>query len=91
MEYNNINSALRSIAGLFVMPISEVLLGKELGPIDPFGFLDCFLSSSVRDTSTCLIKVVNDRAGNANIQMARLIIKVPRITVAFISHLLICG
>lgn len=52
--------------------ISEVLLGKELRPIDPFGFPDCFLSSGVLDTSACLIKGVNDRAGNADIEMERL-------------------
>lgn len=72
MEYNNINSVLRSVDGLFMRAISEVLLGKELRPIDPFGFPDCFLSSGVLDTSACLIKGVNDRAGNADIEMARL-------------------
>lgn len=72
MEYNNINSVLRSVVGLFMRAISEVLLGKELRPIDPFGFPDCFLSSGVLDTSACLIKGVNDRAGNADIEMSRL-------------------
>lgn len=72
MEYNNINSVLRSVVGLFMRAISEVLLGKELRPIDPFGFPDCFLSSGVLDTSACLIKGVNDRAGNADIEMERL-------------------
>lgn len=72
MEYNNINSVPRSVVGLFMRAISEVLLGKELRPIDPFGFSDCFLSSGVLDTSACLIKGVNDRAGNADIEMARL-------------------
>lgn len=72
MEYNNVNSVLRSVVGLFMRAISEVLLGKELRPIDPSGFPDCFLSSGVLDTSACLIKGVNDRAGNADIEMARL-------------------
>lgn len=72
MEYNNINSVPRSVVGLFMRAISEVLFGKELRPIDPFGFPDCFLSSGVLDTSACLIKGVNDRAGNADIETARL-------------------
>lgn len=77
MEYNNINSALRSIVRLFIMPISEVLLGKELRPIDPFGFLDCFLSSGVLDTLACLIKGVNDRAAHADRQVARTTVFIP--------------